>query len=102
MSARSPLDFAFMTRALAQAKLGQFGASPNPSVGCVIVNQQGVVIGEGFSQAAGHNHAEIQALIDAQERACDPHGATVYVTLEPCSHFGRTGPCTEALIAAKV
>lgn len=76
-------------------------ASPNPRVGCVIVRDD-VVIGEGFTQKPGSSHAEIAALLDARRRGHDVAGATVYVTLEPCSHFGRTPPCATALIEARV
>jgi diaminohydroxyphosphoribosylaminopyrimidine deaminase / 5-amino-6-(5-phosphoribosylamino)uracil reductase len=87
-----------MDRALAQAKLGAGLASPNPTVGCVIVND-GDAVGEGFHAYDERDHAEIVALRNAGERA---RGATAYVTLEPCSHRGRTGPCANALIAAGV
>lgn len=85
-----------MTRALALAGQGRLSTRPNPSVGCVIV-QDGRVIGEGYSAPAGGPHAEIRAMAAAQESV---EGATVYVTLEPCSHFGRTPPCADALIRA--
>ena len=86
-----------MARALQLARQGQYSAMPNPHVGCVLV-KDGHVIGEGFTQRAGGNHAEIEAL----RRAGDARGATAYVTLEPCSHTGKTGPCTSALITAGV
>lgn len=86
-----------MTRALQLARRGRYSAMPNPHVGCVLVRDNSI-IGEGFTQPAGGNHAEIEAL----EAAGDAAGATAYVTLEPCSHHGKTGPCTEALIAAGV
>jgi len=76
--------------------------SPNPRVGCVIVNSQGEVLGQGHTQRAGGPHAEVVALRDAASRNCAVEGATVYVTLEPCSHHGKTGPCCEALVEAKV
>ena len=88
-------DTSMMARALQLARRGEYSAMPNPHVGCVLV-QDGHVIGEGFTQPVGGNHAEIEALRTAQ----DPRGATAYVTLEPCSHQGRTGPCADALIAA--
>lgn len=84
-----------MTRALQLAQRGRYSAMPNPHVGCVLV-RGGDIIGEGFTQPAGGNHAEIEAL----EAAGDAMGATAYVTLEPCSHQGKTGPCTRALIDA--
>jgi len=89
---------AMMARALQLAARGLYTTDPNPRVGCVLVNQ-GEVVGEGWHQRAGGPHAEIVALQQAGERA---RGAVCYVTLEPCSHHGRTPPCTEALIAAGV
>jgi len=97
----SQADFAHMERALALAVRGLYTTDPNPRVGCVLV-KDGVVIGEGFTQPAGHDHAEIQAMKDARARGHEVRGATAYVTLEPCSHFGRTPPCANALIEAKV
>src|SRR5450830_773715 len=88
-----------MTLALQQAELGMFSTTPNPRVGCVIV-KDGRVIGAGVTQPPGGNHAEIQAMQDAQARGNDVRGATAYVTLEPCSHFGRTPPCADALVNA--
>jgi len=90
-------DERFMGRALELATLGRFWASPNPHVGCVLV-RDGVEIGAGFTQPAGGNHAEIEAL----QSAGDVRGATAYVTLEPCAHQGRTGPCAQALIDAGI
>ena len=78
-----------------------YTTTPNPRVGCVLV-KDGEVIGEGFTQPAGQDHAEVRALKDARARGHDPRGATAYVTLEPCSHFGRTPPCVHALIDARV
>ena len=75
---------------------------PNPRVGCVITNPNGNVIGQGHTQAAGGAHAEVMALRDAAIKGNEVHGATAYVTLEPCSHHGRTGPCCDALIAAGI
>lgn len=75
--------------------------APNPRIGSVIV-KDGVVIGEGCTQAPGNNHAEIQALEDARSKGHDVRGATVYATLEPCSHFGRTPPCADALVNAGI
>ncbi|GAB4057090.1 bifunctional diaminohydroxyphosphoribosylaminopyrimidine deaminase/5-amino-6-(5-phosphoribosylamino)uracil reductase RibD [Uliginosibacterium sediminicola] len=92
----------FMRRALQLAERGLYTTSPNPRVGCVIVNAAGEIIGEGWTQPAGQNHAEIQALNDAAARGHSVAGATVYVTLEPCAHFGRTPPCCDALIRAGV
>ena len=87
-----------MQHALALARKGAGLASPNPMVGCVIV-REGQLVGEGFHQYEWRDHAEIVALKTAGERS---RGATLYVTLEPCNHTGRTGPCTEAIIAAGV
>jgi diaminohydroxyphosphoribosylaminopyrimidine deaminase/5-amino-6-(5-phosphoribosylamino)uracil reductase len=77
-------------------------SDPNPRVGCVIVDSQGQVIGRGHTQRAGGPHAEVMALRDAHARSGKLTGATVYVTLEPCAHQGRTAPCCDALIAAGV
>jgi len=88
-----------MTLALEWAARGMVITAPNPRVGCVIV-KDGVVIGAGHTQPAGQAHAEIQALRDASGRGNDVRGATAYVTLEPCSHYGRTPPCSNALIEA--
>ncbi|MGV3740844.1 MAG: bifunctional diaminohydroxyphosphoribosylaminopyrimidine deaminase/5-amino-6-(5-phosphoribosylamino)uracil reductase RibD [Burkholderiaceae bacterium] len=90
-----------MALALEWAAKGMFITTPNPRVGSVIVNG-GRVIGCGSTQPAGQAHAEVQALNDARQRGEDVRGATVYVTLEPCSHFGRTPPCADALIKAGV
>ena len=76
-------------------------SSPNPRVGCVLV-KDGQVIGQGHTQSVGQAHAEVVALRDAQQREMDTVGATAYVTLEPCSHYGRTPPCAHALILARV
>lgn len=92
-------DLDGMRLALHLAAKGMFITSPNPRVGCVIV-RGGEVIGEGFTQPAGQAHAEVQALRDAAARGKEVRGATAYVTLEPCSHYGRTPPCADALIAA--
>ncbi|MBV8502863.1 MAG: bifunctional diaminohydroxyphosphoribosylaminopyrimidine deaminase/5-amino-6-(5-phosphoribosylamino)uracil reductase RibD [Paucibacter sp.] len=89
-----------MRRALALAESAIGLTEPNPRVGCVIVNDQGEVIGSGHTQQAGGPHAEVMALRDAAARGADVRGATAYVTLEPCSHHGRTPPCCDALIAA--
>jgi len=108
-------DHAAMREALALAERGLYTTTPNPRVGCVIVRgvqvgaqaaiQAGVhagvhILGRGFTQPAGQNHAEIEALNDAHRQGHDVRGATAYVTLEPCSHHGRTPPCCDALIHA--
>ena len=90
---------ALIDRAVRLAARGHGGAEPNPMVGCVIVDDRGAVIAEGFHRRCGGPHAEVDALAAAGARA---RGATAIVTLEPCAHRGRTGPCTEALRAAGV
>ena len=98
----SDTDLRHMQRALALAEQALWLTSPNPRVGCVLVNAEGQVIGEGHTQRAGEAHAEIMALRQAQAAGHSLRGATAYVTLEPCSHHGRTGPCCDALVAAGV
>jgi diaminohydroxyphosphoribosylaminopyrimidine deaminase/5-amino-6-(5-phosphoribosylamino)uracil reductase len=88
-----------MALALDWAARGMYITAPNPRIGCVIV-KDGIVIGAGHTQPAGQAHAEIQALRDAVARGNDVRGATAYVTLEPCSHHGRTPPCSNALVQA--
>jgi diaminohydroxyphosphoribosylaminopyrimidine deaminase / 5-amino-6-(5-phosphoribosylamino)uracil reductase len=97
LSSRDPMQSAL---ALAEGAIGL--SEPNPRVGCVLVAADGRWIGEGHTQEAGSAHAEIMALRDAQSRGEDPRGSTAYVTLEPCSHHGRTPPCCDALCAAGV
>ena len=94
----SAADYGFMAQALRLAERGLYSTTPNPRVGCVIVRED-VVVGEGWHRKAGEAHAEIHALQSAGSAA---RGATAYVTLEPCSHHGRTSPCAEALIEAGV
>lgn len=91
-----------MAQALALAVKCLTLTSPNPRVGCVISSPEGQVLGLGHTQRAGGPHAEIMALRDAAANGHTVHGATAYVTLEPCSHQGRTGPCCDALIAAGI
>jgi diaminohydroxyphosphoribosylaminopyrimidine deaminase/5-amino-6-(5-phosphoribosylamino)uracil reductase len=91
-----------VTRALQGAGRSLRLTSPNPRVGCVLTTPDNRVIGEGHTQQAGGPHAEIMALRDAQARGEATQGATAWVTLEPCSHHGRTGPCCDALIAAGI
>jgi diaminohydroxyphosphoribosylaminopyrimidine deaminase / 5-amino-6-(5-phosphoribosylamino)uracil reductase len=91
-------DLHFMEHALDLARKGIGLSSPNPTVGCVIV-RNGAILGEGFHQYDWRDHAEIVALKQAGEKA---RGATMFVTLEPCNHTGRTGPCTEAIVAAGI
>jgi diaminohydroxyphosphoribosylaminopyrimidine deaminase/5-amino-6-(5-phosphoribosylamino)uracil reductase len=88
----------FMEQAISLARLAQGNVSPNPAVGAVLV-KDGIVVGQGFTQPPGSSHAEIVAIEQAGENA---RGSTLYVTLEPCCHFGRTPPCTRAIIAAGI
>jgi diaminohydroxyphosphoribosylaminopyrimidine deaminase/5-amino-6-(5-phosphoribosylamino)uracil reductase len=92
-------DSAFMRRALFHASRGAGRTSPNPLVGAVVVSDDGVVVGQGFHERAGGPHAEIHALAAAGERA---RGATLYSTLEPCCHQGRTGPCVSRIVEAGI
>lgn len=94
-------DLRFMQLALELAAHATIATSPNPRVGCVLV-KDGRVIGQGWTQPVGQAHAEVQALRDAVAHGEEARGATAYVTLEPCSHYGRTPPCVNALIAAGV
>lgn len=98
MTSQTQIDEAFMQQAIALAKRGRFTTSPNPNVGCVLVKNN-LVIGEGWHKKAGEGHAEVNAISSATQ---DVRGATAYVTLEPCSHFGRTPPCAKGLIEAGV
>ena len=88
-----------MARALALAERGRGRTSPNPMVGAVVVDAEGVVVGRGAHERAGGPHAEVVALADAGDRA---RGATLYCTLEPCSHTGRTGPCAPRVVEAGI
>src|SRR4028118_1085611 len=97
-SRSTPFDRAMMQRCIELARRALGRTTPNPLVGSVIV-QDGEIVGEGFHPGAGHPHAEVFALRDAGEKA---RGATIYVSLEPCNHYGRTPPCSEALVAAGV
>lgn len=91
-------DHRYMARAIVLAKQGLYTTNPNPRVGCVLVKDE-VIVGEGCHYRAGEGHAEVNAMAQAGDRA---KGATAYVTLEPCSHYGRTPPCAEGLIKAGV
>lgn len=93
-------DIHWMSLALTWAEKALYITTPNPRVGCVIVSAQGVLLGAGHTQPAGQAHAEIMALEDAKQQGHAVAGATAYVTLEPCSHQGHTGPCCDALIQA--
>lgn len=97
----SVADETFMRRALELAALAMNHATPNPRVGCVLV-RDGVVIAEGYTQRPGEAHAEAHAIKNARARGLNLSGTTAYVTLEPCNHFGKTPPCTEALVGAGV
>lgn len=92
-------DEAYMQRALELAVQAEGDTSPNPMVGCVIVDDEGNIVGEGYHHKAGQPHAEVNALAEAKQLA---QGATAYVTLEPCAHYGRTGPCCVALARAGI
>ncbi len=94
------LDRQMMARALQLARRGCYATRPNPSVGCVLLRDREIV-GEGFTRPAGGNHAEIEALQSCKTGAM-ARGATAYVSLEPCSHQGKTGPCVDALIEAGI
>jgi diaminohydroxyphosphoribosylaminopyrimidine deaminase / 5-amino-6-(5-phosphoribosylamino)uracil reductase len=96
------MSLAPVTRALELARQATGFTEPNPRVGCVIVSPDGRVLGEGRTQPAGQPHAEIMALADAASRGHRVEGAIAHVTLEPCSHHGRTGPCCDALVAAGI
>ncbi|WP_018982964.1 bifunctional diaminohydroxyphosphoribosylaminopyrimidine deaminase/5-amino-6-(5-phosphoribosylamino)uracil reductase RibD [Salinimonas chungwhensis] len=98
-SASVEQDYFWMAQAIRLAQKGDFTTSPNPRVGCIILNHNGDKVGEGWHLRAGSPHAEVYALHQAGEQAI---GGTAYVTLEPCSHHGRTPPCAQALIAANV
>ncbi|HAS8302369.1 TPA: bifunctional diaminohydroxyphosphoribosylaminopyrimidine deaminase/5-amino-6-(5-phosphoribosylamino)uracil reductase RibD [Vibrio vulnificus] len=98
MSEFTAIDRQMMLRAIALAKRGLYTTAPNPNVGCVLL-RDGEIVGEGFHFRAGEPHAEVHAMRMAGDKA---KGATAYVTLEPCSHYGRTPPCAEGLINAGV
>ncbi|HKI81477.1 MAG TPA: bifunctional diaminohydroxyphosphoribosylaminopyrimidine deaminase/5-amino-6-(5-phosphoribosylamino)uracil reductase RibD, partial [Pseudodesulfovibrio sp.] len=92
---------AFMDRAVRLARRGRGATAPNPCVGAVLV-RDGAVVAEGWHTGFGKLHAERECLADARDKGVDPRGATMFVTLEPCNHHGKTPPCTEALIEAGV
>src|SRR5262245_52423131 len=92
-------DERFMRRALQHARTGLGRTTPNPVVGACVVTCEGVVVGQGAHERAGEPHAEVHALVEAGARA---RGATLYCTLEPCAHTGRTGPCADRIIEAGV
>ena len=88
-------DKIYMRIAISLASKAYGRTRPNPCVGCVIVDNNNTIVGRGYHKLAGTHHAEVHALIEAGDKA---NGSTAYVTLEPCNHFGRTPPCTQALI----
>lgn len=94
-------DHEYMALAIQLAKQGLYTTSPNPRVGCVLVKND-EIIGQGFHIKAGEGHAEVNAIADAKQRGNETKDSTAYVTLEPCSHFGRTPPCAQGLIDAQV
>ena len=94
-------DEKFMRSALKLAERGIGSVEPNPAVGCIIV-KAGQVVGKGYHKKFGGPHAEINAIDDCRTLSIKPEGATMYVTLEPCCHHGKTGPCTEAIVDAKL
>ncbi len=96
------IDEKWMTRALELAARGRGNVEPNPMVGCVLVSSDGRLLGEGWHEKYGQPHAEVNALHDAQKRGNSVVGATAYVTLEPCCHYGKTPPCAQALSNAKI
>ena len=102
MGGPSAQDDVFMKAALSLASQALFVSNPNPRVGCILVSRDGTILGQGSTQRAGGPHAEVMALRDALGAGRDVRGATAYVTLEPCSHQGRTGPCCDALIEAGI
>ena len=93
------IDELMMRRAVELARRGQGCVEPNPAVGAIVVDSKGTIVGEGWHQKYGGSHAEVHALVEAGTLA---HGATLYVTLEPCCHFGKTPPCSRAVIAAGI
>ncbi|MCM1319607.1 MAG: bifunctional diaminohydroxyphosphoribosylaminopyrimidine deaminase/5-amino-6-(5-phosphoribosylamino)uracil reductase RibD [Muribaculaceae bacterium] len=98
---QSPLDEQMMRRALQLARLGYGFVSPNPMVGAVVTNAAGCIVGEGFHRRWGGPHAEVNAIASVRDKAILPE-CTVYVTLEPCSHYGKTPPCAKLLIDSNV
>lgn len=95
-------DIKYLRRALQLARLGEIGAHPNPMVGAVIVDPDGKIIGEGYHRKCGEAHAEVNAIADAERRGADLTDSTIYVTLEPCSHWGKTPPCSLLIIEKRI
>lgn len=102
MNTASPLDRRMMLRAALAGWRGMGRVEPNPMVGCVIGSLRGEVLGVGWHTRFGNAHAEVEALRDCERRGHAAHGATAWVTLEPCNHFGKTPPCTDALLRAGI
>ena len=96
------MEDSFLGQALKLAALASISSAPNPKVGCLLVSSDYQILGQGHTQQAGGPHAEVMALRDAAAKGNSVAGCTAYVTLEPCCHHGRTGPCSDALIAASV
>ena len=94
-------DEKYMQMAVRLAGRGMGSVEPNPVVGCIIAKDN-KIMGKGWHRKFGGPHAEINVLEDCKRKGMNPAGATMYVTLEPCCHYGKTGPCTDAIIAAKV
>lgn len=92
----------YMKRALQLARMGETGAHPNPMVGAVLVGPDGAIIGEGYHRVCGQAHAEVNAVADADSKGADLTGATLYVTLEPCAHWGKTPPCAKLIIDRRI
>src|SRR5690606_35611427 len=99
LTAFHPIDLKFMQDALNLARRGTGRTHPNPMVGCIVLDREGRVVGEGWHKGPGLAHAEVEALEQAGERA---RGGTLYVSLEPCSHYGRTPPCADRIIQAGI
>lgn len=96
------MDMKYMRRAMELARLGEIGAHPNPMVGAVIVGPDGRILGEGYHRRCGEGHAEVNAVADAERRGADLSAATIYVTLEPCAHYGKTPPCARLIIEKRI
>lgn len=96
------MDEIYMRRALELARLGEIWAHPNPMVGAVIVGPDGRILGEGYHRRCGEAHAEVNAVADAERRGADLTTATIYVTLEPCAHYGKTPPCAQLIINKRI
>ncbi|MGE4553321.1 MAG: bifunctional diaminohydroxyphosphoribosylaminopyrimidine deaminase/5-amino-6-(5-phosphoribosylamino)uracil reductase RibD [Desulfovibrionaceae bacterium] len=99
---RAEIDARCMARAVALARLGRPATAPNPCVGAVLADETGRILAEGWHERFGQPHAERNCLAQARERGVDPSQATLYVTLEPCNHHGKTPPCTDAVLAARI